>query len=188
VLGLPRPELRTASGGQDPAAERAQEPCQLLADAAVADDPDRQLGQLPPAKRLPGALALELQELREAARDGQRHHDHVLRDRAAEDAARVRHQQAALADGGRRDAIDASRRGVDPAQARRARHDVIEDRCRHRAEQEHLGLVEGGLVGVAMDAAVCRDPGAAHAIDRLDSRRELARQRRTENRGGQDGE
>ena len=70
--------------------ERLEQARDLGADAAVADDPDRQAAQLAAAQRLPGPLALQLEQLRQAAGDGQAHHHHVLGDRPAEDAAGVR--------------------------------------------------------------------------------------------------
>ena len=92
VRRVARAALGMPAGGEDAAAERREQAGQLDADAAVADDPDRQLGQLAAAQRLPRPLALELQQLRQPPGDRQRHHHHVLGDRPAEDAARVRHQ------------------------------------------------------------------------------------------------
>ncbi len=54
--------------------------------------------------------------------------------------------------------------------------------------QEHLRLVECRLVGVTVDPAVGRDPGAAHAVDRLDPGGKVSRERDAEDRGGEDGE
>ena len=79
-----------AARRQDAAPERQEQAGDLRADAPVADDPDRELGELPAAQRLPGPLALELEELRKPSGDGQRHHHDVLGDRLAEDAAGVR--------------------------------------------------------------------------------------------------
>ena len=94
---LARTALGMSACREDAAAERREEARDLLADAAIADDADGQLAQLAAAERLPRPLALELEELRQPSRDGQRHHHDVLGDRAAEDAAGVRDHQAALA-------------------------------------------------------------------------------------------
>jgi hypothetical protein len=61
---------------------------------------------------------------------------------------------------------------------------VVEHRGGHRAEQQDLGRLEDRLVGVAVDAAVGCDPGAADAVDGLDPPDQLARQRRAEDRRG----
>ena len=174
-----------AARRQDAASERLEQAGDLRADAPVADDPDRQLGELPPAQRLPGPLALELEELRKPSGDGQRHHHDVLGDRLAEDAAGVRDGQPALADRRDRDAIHAGRGRVDPSQLRRAGEDVVQDRCRDRAEEEDVGLGEDRLVGVAVDAPVGGEPLATDALG-LDTRDELSRQGRAEDRRGED--
>ena len=66
----------------DPAAERGRERADGPPDRPEPDDADGHVAQLRALERLPGPLALELEELRQPAADGQDHHQHVLGDRA----------------------------------------------------------------------------------------------------------
>jgi hypothetical protein len=62
---------------------------------------------------------------------------------------------------------------------------VVEHRCRHRTEQQDVGLIEDRFVRVAVDASVGGDPLAADALC-LDPCLELPRQRRAEDRRRED--
>ncbi len=61
--------------------ERRQQARDLVADAAKADDANRQIAQLATAQRLPCPFALKLKELRQSTGDGEKHHHHVFGDR-----------------------------------------------------------------------------------------------------------
>ena len=74
---LPRPPTR----GDHPAAEARGQRRHRPADRAEADDPDRDVAHLARLERLPGPLALELEQLGQVPRDGQDHDHHVLGDR-----------------------------------------------------------------------------------------------------------
>jgi hypothetical protein len=58
-------------------------------------DPNRRVAQLSTLQRLPRALALELDQLGKPSTDREHHHQHVLGDGSAEDAAPVRHNNPA---------------------------------------------------------------------------------------------
>ena len=81
----------------------------------------------------------------------------------------------------RQDALDAGRRGVDPAQVRAARQQAVEDRRRQRSAQQDLDVVER-RVGEALERdgdearARCRLPDAGE-VGRAVARREDGRQR-----------
>ena len=93
-----------AVGGARLAARRddARAKCQgklrdAPADRSQAHDADGEVRHLAALERLPRPLALKLHQLRQPPADGQDHHQHVLRDRIAEDAARIGDGDAALA-------------------------------------------------------------------------------------------
>ncbi len=69
-------------------------------------------------QRLPRPLRRQLQELGQAAVHGEDHHQDVLGDRPAEDAAPVRDGEAPGPARRRHEALHAGRRRVDPAQVR----------------------------------------------------------------------
>ena len=116
-------------------------------------------------ERLPRPLALELEELGQPAADRQDHHQDVLGDRAREDAAGVRDDDAALPRRRRQGPLDAGRRRVDPGQLRRAGEQPIERLRRQPAAEQHLDVVDRP-VGEALDATASRSarPGAAARI------------------------
>ncbi len=98
--------------------------------------------QLASRQRLPGALALQLQELGQPAHDGQDHHQRVLGDGLAEDAAGVGDGQAAAGGLRRQQALHAGRGGVHPGQPGAAGQEAVEAGRRHGAAQQHLDVVE----------------------------------------------
>ena len=120
ILAHPARRRRSATsrpaspGRDDPAAEGRRERADGPPDRAEPDDADRHVAQLAALERLPGPLALELEQLRQPPADREDHHQHVLGDRPREDAARVRDDEAALARGRRQHPLDAGGRGVDP--------------------------------------------------------------------------
>ena len=136
------PGVRGPPRRDHPAAERRRETGDRLADRAETDDADGHVAQLGALQRLPGPLALELEQLGQPATDGQDHHQDVLGDRVAEDAAGVRHDEPALPAGRGQDALDAGRGRVDPGQARRTGEQPVERLGRQEAAQEHLDVVE----------------------------------------------
>ena len=128
--------------GDDPSPERDSQACHGPTDGAEPDDADRDLAQLARRQRLPGALALQLHELRQPPHDGQDHHHRVLGDGLAEDAAGVGDDEVASGRLGRQEALDPGGRGVHPGQSRAAGQEAIEARGRHRPAQQHLDIVE----------------------------------------------
>ena len=159
------PALGMAPGGQDGRAERLQQTRDLGADAAVADDPHRQAAQLAAAQRLPRPLALQLQQLGQPAGDGQ----HIITTYSA--IGRLKTPRALVTVSPRSRTAGVATRST-PAenewihsQPRCATDDVVEDRRRHAAPQEHPGRAERRL-GVVVDQALARDrhhlaPGTA---------------------------
>ena len=147
-----RAVLRAGSpaGRDDPAAEGGREGADRPPDRAEADDAHGHVAQLGALERLPGPLALELEELGQAPADGQDHHHHVLGDRPAEDAPGVGHDQPAVPAGRGQDPLDAGRGGVDPGESRGVGEEPVEGLGREEAPQEDLDVVERP-VGEALD-------------------------------------
>ena len=95
-LGEVLAQVGLLAGADDAGAERQGQAGHVAADGAEADDADGDLAHLACRQRLPGALALQLDELRQPAHHRQDHHHRVLGDGLAEDATGVGDGQAAL--------------------------------------------------------------------------------------------
>ena len=98
--------------------------------------------QLAGRQRLPGALALQLEELGQPPHDGQDHHQRVLGDGLAEDAAGVGDGEVAAGGLGRQQALDAGRRRVHPGEPGAAGQEAIEAGRGHGTAQQDLDVVE----------------------------------------------
>src|SRR3954452_25057771 len=126
----------------DTATEGGRESTHRAADGPEPDDADGDVAQLGTLERLPRALALQLEQLREPPADGEDHHQDVFGDRPAEHAARIRDDDAALPGRWGERSLDARGRRVDPRQPRSTNKDAIEGLRAEPAAKHHLDFVE----------------------------------------------
>ena len=87
---LPTNSTMSRSDGVSRCTKRAESEAPRHAGRSSPDrHADGEVGQLVASKRLPGPLALELEQLRQPPADGQDHHQHVFGDRARENTPRA---------------------------------------------------------------------------------------------------
>ena len=128
------------------------------------DDPDRHVAQLGALERLPRPLALELEQLGQPPADGQDHHQDVLGDRPAEDAAGVGDDDAALERGRGQRALHAGGRRVDPRRrgARTRRRSNASELSQPRSMTSTSS--SGPSASPSTETLTSRAPGAAARI------------------------
>ena len=115
-------------------------------------------------ERLPRPLPLELEQLRQPAATRQDHHQHVLGDRAAEHAARVGDDEAALERRRRQGALHARGRRVDPGQLRGAGEDPVEGSEVSQPRSMTSTSSSGPSAWPSTETVTIRAPGAAARI------------------------